>query len=181
MIKRLKKRLKTFLNNIKGVLVPLFCILITKLGLKKDKMSLEVIDIGAGYDLAADSVRDAMSKSKNNFATIQPHIDANPHLEQTDIIAIGIWNMDTTADIEVAWTLPTGAMITNMSAMIKKDSSYAVFPIDWANISFEIQGAIDYSGLVFRLKRKTSGDFDGASFDDATINRGYITVKYIIP
>jgi hypothetical protein len=100
-------------------------------------------------------------------------------------IDIGSWDMDSVQAINVPHGL--GALFINIlyiNAYITNDphSGYANImcisdTIDVGNVA----GSISYvNNTNVRLWRKAGGFFDSNLFDDAVINRGYISICYFI-
>jgi hypothetical protein len=104
-------------------------------------------------------------------------IDA--HLVKT-VFQIGAWDMDATIVITVNHSIPDITKIRSVSAMIFNDAGTFILPLDSFNSSTgTMQGGVtDISATQVRLTRLAGGSFDSTSYNDAVINRGYITVEY---
>lgn len=99
------------------------------------------------------------------------------------IVAIGDWNMDSTATLTVAHGVSDFTKIRSVEVYIRDDDNTNIYPIGTGfNLSNPVtvpQGAIQSisSSLVF-LARLTSGLFDGTNFNSTSYNRGWIHIIY---
>jgi hypothetical protein len=97
-------------------------------------------------------------------------------------LAIGNWNMDATATINVAHGM-TIAELTNVisaEAMIIADGGGSVWPLIHYNLNDNlIDGGITILDPTnVGLYRRTGGHFDSVNFDTAVFNRGYVNIIY---
>jgi hypothetical protein len=97
------------------------------------------------------------------------------------IIPIGVWNMDTTAQKDVAHTLGVGIFnCKSYCITIISDSGTQYFDINYFDDSADPTllggGLCFFTSTAFRLRRRTGGMFDNNGFDDAVMNRGFITL-----
>lgn len=100
---------------------------------------------------------------------------------QTKRIAIGNWNMDTTATLNVAHGLSDISKIMSASIMIISDTSAVVTELTSNVDNGDVAGGnylID--ATQFQLSRITGGIYDGVGYDSSPFNRGYITVQYLL-
>jgi hypothetical protein len=97
---------------------------------------------------------------------------------KTNIINIGDWNMDTTASITVAHSL-THTDIRGISAIIRDDTDTNRVKLTSVGAAGSEAGGISVDASNFNLSRITGGEFDSASYDSTSYNRGYIIVWYI--
>lgn len=88
-------------------------------------------------------------------------------------IDIGAWNMDATPAIAVNHGLGDKNLIRTVSCII----------IDDANLVrslLTVEGTVGLmDNTVINLNRNSSGFYDSTAYDDAVINRGYLTIGYI--
>ena len=94
------------------------------------------------------------------------------------VIQIGDWNMDSTDNVNVAHGL-TLANIRNISVVIRDDgnTTYYCLPGADATLAADQEYAFANASNV-NIKRRDSGIFDNASFDQTSYNRGWITIMY---
>lgn len=99
---------------------------------------------------------------------------------------IGVWNMDSAETLVLNWNRPSDLFTSNivsMFVMIRSDAG-SYYPLNKFSNSADpalIAGGIEeISPTTIRLQRRTSGSFDGPGYDDTTINRGWIYIKYIV-
>ena len=101
---------------------------------------------------------------------------------QTQVVEIGDWDMDATAFIAVAHSLPTGAnsKVRSIDVMIRNDGGGGPFPLTSMNqVSQNIDGGIEsIDATNVQLSRLTAGGFDTTSFDSTSYNRGWITIEF---
>lgn len=91
------------------------------------------------------------------------------------IIPIGTWNMDSTPAISIAHGLNRGK-IRDVSCIITDDND-----ILSALLNSGGEGAIAaMDDINITLSRTNAGFFDSTAFDDTTVNRGYVTIRYVL-
>jgi len=101
----------------------------------------------------------------------------------TNVIAIGVWNMDTTPGVNVPWALPASSEIAFMSAVIYSDIgnvAYKINHIDGLPTTTSVAGSIEvYNPTLgrFELSRTNLGFFDNPNFTTLA-NRGFVQVQY---
>jgi hypothetical protein len=95
-------------------------------------------------------------------------------------IPIGIWNMDADEFKYIEWVRPANHSVLIMEAIIYEDSLVDNRMITNLSASGSVAGSIYYNSFdeEIRLRRITGGLFDAAAYDDAIMNRGYITIAY---
>ncbi len=99
-------------------------------------------------------------------------------------IAIGDWNMDSTATVDVNHTLTIGN-IRSVSVMIRDDLG---------TTHYQATGSVDSTGFAsadlqislvdsvkVRLHRLGAGTFDNTGFNATSFNRGWVTIVYAVP
>jgi hypothetical protein len=100
-------------------------------------------------------------------------------------IPIGAWDMSA-ATGSTSVSVYTGILSTKIifySTIIFSDAGTAYFLLNFSNaadptlIAGGVAGALS---TIINLYRRTGGYFDGASFNDATVNRGYIYAFYAV-
>jgi hypothetical protein len=96
-------------------------------------------------------------------------------------IPIGVWNMDTTATLSIAHNL-TGLKLVNWCVVVISDAGSPFFINNIYDTTGNAEGGILGNGTTIAtsivLMRSAGTTFDSASFDDATMNRGYIYLWY---
>ena len=92
----------------------------------------------------------------------------------TKTFELGAWNMDATASIQVNISEMDNGAIRMVQCIIKPDDPSS------SRRSLEQSGYITTfeNNKLVALYRDASGTFDTAGFDDAVINRGYLTIHY---
>lgn len=98
------------------------------------------------------------------------------------VIEIGTWNMDVTDTVDVNHGI-TGLSpdkVRRVEAIIQRDDGVSVSPLNVTEFSTEKTGGSVQivSTVLVRLKRTLGEFFDKPDFDDAVINRGWITIEY---
>jgi len=95
---------------------------------------------------------------------------------------IGDWNMDSTTQVNIDHNLGVffGA-IKNALVTIRNDAASQIYPLDLFDNAADpalMSGGLSYfdTGGQLLLKRRAGGNFDNATFDATTYNRGWITV-----
>lgn len=100
------------------------------------------------------------------------------------VLEIGSWNMDTTAQRAVAHGIgsPQYQTIVVGKVIIFHDMGGSIYPLEYFSDAVDpnlIGGGIGLiTSLNINLYRRTGGPFDGASFDNAAINRGLVPFWY---
>ena len=97
------------------------------------------------------------------------------------IVNIGDWNMDTTATLDVAHGV-TLSKIRNVSVQIIDDSSASISSLELtqtiANVVYNA-GSFYCDATNVKLSRTASGNYDSASYNATSFNRGWIIVEYV--
>ena len=100
------------------------------------------------------------------------------------VIDIGVWDMDATDTITISLATHSISVskIRSIDVLIVSDDGNAISPLDLSTADgtanagrYAIQAVGDIS-----LRRVTGGWFDNTGYDDGAINRGYITIRYVI-
>ncbi len=108
-------------------------------------------------------------------------ITSNPL--HTRVVEIGVWNMDSTTNINVSHGLST-SQIRAMTVSIRRDTGevYDFFDDDGAGTGFHTVSALS---TTISLYRKIGGIFDDSGFDkileedgETDFNRGWIIIQY---
>lgn len=102
------------------------------------------------------------------------------------ILKIGIWDMNTNAQVIVPHGVISGNIRPPISILIKGDSDNvtiagsAVDFFTWSNSgpASSIQGTYFHNDVNFVLTRATGGSFDNAAFSSVAENRGWIAFCY---
>ena len=97
-------------------------------------------------------------------------------------IAIGSWNMNSTASVDIAHGL-TAANIRSITGQIRNDSNNTYYPITPGDGGGTSQRAyIEYhDGTNVRIGRNGTALFGtNAEFDGTGFSRGFLTVEYIV-
>jgi hypothetical protein len=120
--------------------------------------------------------------SISNAPVITSGLSENGTTLRRKLVAIGDWNMDSTAFVVVAHGL-TGQNIRRVTAFIRNDSGATAiwYPIDYEDINgggTTTSGSILFGNTNIQLDRRTSGFFDDTNFNSTSYNRGYIIIDY---
>lgn len=106
-------------------------------------------------------------------------------------IAMGDWNMDTTATLSIPHGFGNKANIRAIiSIAIRDDSGNWAFPGMMANtlngfdasrsgVGINSLAAQPIDNTNINLARETGGFYDGIAFNQTSYNRGYITISYV--
>lgn len=159
-------------GNYKGIII---------LQYKEDEIEI-VSETFEGYNNVTPA---STWSSSNDTQWTSPAIVSAVYPTKTSTIALGVWNMDTTASIYLSAST-TGLVsytVFNISAMIYNDAqtqqyfttygAHGTAESDLYIKNYWVDGTIE-------IARRTGGIFDGTGFDDATINRGYVLVSHSI-
>jgi hypothetical protein len=99
---------------------------------------------------------------------------------KTKRIAIGNWNMDSTASKNVAHGMADHSRILSVSVMIISDNSASITELTTnASTLSPAGGNILIDATQFQLSRITGGMYDDVAYDTAVFNRGYVNFTYI--
>jgi hypothetical protein len=90
----------------------------------------------------------------------------------------GDWDMDATPSVSVAHGL-TYTNIIGVECLIRNDLDTAKYDLNGGTTGTGNGGYITVLSANISLNRITSGDFDTATFDSTSYNRGWVIVKYI--
>lgn len=99
------------------------------------------------------------------------------------VYEIGAWNMDTDG-IKIVSTDVVFAKVRGFSFLIISDAGTEIYSngqtVSGGNAELECAaaGSDTSTELTITLARTTGGFFDSSSFDDGTMNRGYVIVEY---
>lgn len=97
------------------------------------------------------------------------------------IVNIGDWNMDSDDVVSVTHGLDL-TKIRDIRAFIRNDANDRYMPLDrvqQADLS-TASGGITFAGATtVQLGRLTGGEFDSASYDQTSYNRGYVIFEYV--
>lgn len=125
-------------------------------------------------------------RNKNGLITVNSiNIDNDvSNLIETDVLAVGSWNMDANSYKNVAYTIPSGKAITGFACAIRSNSGNNVWDINSMNLNASngtvngcVFGVGTFISTGITLYRTSGGNFDGSSFNGSfTGNRGYITI-----
>jgi len=86
--------------------------------------------------------------------------------------SIGGWDMDADASKSIALNIDDDKLI-HVSVVITSDSGTLTLPINDG-------GSWNYTSPTLTLQRDNGGAFDTTNYDDDTINRGFVYVKYFV-
>lgn len=105
---------------------------------------------------------------------------SNPNQLITKTIAIGNWNMDSTAGVNITHGISDSTKIVSVAVSIISDNSGVVSdlakPID--NVT-AAGGGYFASATQILLTRVAGGYYDQVAYDTAVFNRGYVTIQYL--
>ena len=102
---------------------------------------------------------------------------------KTKHINIGPWNMNITAGgtavafVSIPHTLSL-VKIRSVSVFIFNDAQNTLYPISYVDLGGLIKGTVDVDSTNINPSIFSGGLFDSASFNDTSVNRGYITITY---
>jgi len=107
----------------------------------------------------------------------------NPPVVKFKVVNIGPWDMDTTSAVNVAHGIADFSKIRMVQILINRDDSAQYASLEIRNPStFADSGPagtffIQPTNMV--LQRSSGGLFDATQFNDAVMNRGFVTIGYI--
>ena len=102
---------------------------------------------------------------------------------KTKVIEIGSWDMDATTSVAVAHGMADYKKIRSIEILIFEDfASGSLYPIDYTSSGY-VAGKASGTFLVVPttvgISRIASSIFDGVTFSDPAINRGFVIIKYV--
>lgn len=95
------------------------------------------------------------------------------------VIEIGIWNMDADATVSVAHGLDY-TKIRNISIIIISDAGNRTEIGNGGNANWGFNGTDIVMTRAASSGTYPVGAYDSVSFDDSAMNRGYITIQYVL-
>ena len=133
---------------------------------------------GANITTASGDISEWFEYAVGDWRCTNYQVASNPILN-TKRIDIGDWNMDASSSTTVAHGL-TWANIRTVVAYIRPDSGAGTVlsAIESSNASGTANGTVRAGLTTVDLTRVTGGDWDNASFDSTSYNRGWITIQY---
>lgn len=100
---------------------------------------------------------------------------------QRKVLPIGAWNMDTTTSLAINHGVSNYEQIMSVSGVLINDGKTIVVPIPLVSeVAADVLIIGSITATQITLRRIVGGQFDNASFDDPTMNRGYLVVDYLI-
>ena len=165
----------------------------TDIGNNVSNINTNATDIGNNQTAIATNASNISTNTSNistnasNISTNAAAISANAsdisdlqaaQVLDTTIVEIGDWNMDSTANVDIAHG-QTYANIRRVSVIIRNDADS--FRYSFCNF---YDGTVDigvswYSSTNVRIFRLTGGAFDSTDFDSTSYNRGWIIIEHI--
>ena len=132
--------------------------------------------IGGLYKDAAGAYTEKWLYTPENVHEMLRRSADRPMLQK--ILAIGAWDMVANAGVVVLHGL-LDAKIRHVDVLIYNDTGWG-FPIghDTAGAGAAGNWQLDNAMHRFTLVRHAGGMFDGVSFNDAVMNRGYVFIDY---
>lgn len=106
----------------------------------------------------------------------QYNLGPNPLL--TKVLPIGVWNMVATNAVSVPHGL-TYAQILEVYTLIHNDTLSTGYPLEYSELFTDWDGDLVWTNTNVSLYRRAGGHFATAAFDDAVMNRGFVTIKYV--
>jgi hypothetical protein len=97
--------------------------------------------------------------------------NAGTNLFITKEFEITGWDMDTTSNVQIAHGLSDKNKVRSISVLLRDDSGVLID-------SLERGGYAQVDDTYITLWRTVAGMFDNTSYNDAGINRGYVTMVY---
>ncbi len=109
-----------------------------------------------------------------------PMGETRPMLKK--VVEIGDWDMGTAASVVVAHDLGNWTGIRSVNVTIRNDSVNAYDDLnqftDAADPDLLGGGVTAINATNITIRRRTSGQFDGAAFDSTSFNRGWIVIDF---
>lgn len=100
-------------------------------------------------------------------------------ISRTKYINIGAWDMQSTSLLNVAHGLSLPS-IRNVSVFVYDDAGTVLRNLTYSEPTVNIPDGGFITGTTnVSLSRRTGGIFDSASFNDGSMNRGFITIQYV--
>ncbi len=96
----------------------------------------------------------------------------------TRVVNIGIWNMQVSESVNVAHGL-TYNKIRSVFASIVSDTGDTWYPLEHSAGYTDIDGKLIWNAVNIVLFVRVGGYFDNILFNDAVMNRGYVTIGYV--
>jgi hypothetical protein len=125
----------------------------------------------------------------NGTATVTGRIDALSGISFTALgtrwefksVNIGGWDMDTTVSVSIAHGLSATewSTIRNVDVMIFNDAQTNLYPLLLGDVGVTSGYHNGLNSTNISIGRATGGGFDSASYNDAGINRGFLSFWYI--
>lgn len=96
---------------------------------------------------------------------------------------MGSWDMDTAGTIDVSHglSLVQYRKMTVVGITILVDDLNSSYPLPLAPVTGGVEtgdGVVYFDTSVIRITRLATGFFDTGSFNDSSINRGYVDIVY---
>ena len=135
-----------------------------------------------GYYASAASVTRIVAMGAKTGTTAFEYAELMPLTQKSRFqkqVAIGPWNMDTTAGTVLVSHYCDVTKIRAVSGVIFNDAENTTYPIPYPPDGQSVYiTQIAASQLV--LSRALGSAFDSVNFDSTTINRGFLTIDYEI-
>ncbi len=134
----------------------------------------------ADSKMSIDSVGDVTVEQALTAASIEVGDSGDRTAFKVKIIDIGDWDMDATANVQIAHGL-TAANIRSITVFIREDTGLGnnVFALDFYNdIVGQSLGGYDWDDTNVNLNRAAGIGFDGTDYNATSYNRGWITIIY---
>jgi hypothetical protein len=97
---------------------------------------------------------------------------------KTKVLPIGVWDMDATIQVLVPHGLSGASQIREISAMIVDDTGATKVSLMSTAFTGSLGGGAAATSTDIALSRVTGGVFDTAGYNDGSINRGYVIIRY---
>ncbi|MFA5048664.1 MAG: hypothetical protein WC516_06590 [Patescibacteria group bacterium] len=116
-----------------------------------------------------------------SFETININsVDTGGGQEKTKKIPIGVWDMNATATVNITHGVALNKILS-ITAMIINDTLSQIFDLVYSSGTANVNGSIQsIDGSIVILARHAGAGFTSALYNDGTINRGYVTFKYLV-
>lgn len=119
-------------------------------------------------------------RTTGDYALPEMIKEQNGNVILTKIVSLGLWNMDTTENINISHGIGSGRYhILSIQAMIFEDGVSKAHMLNHPQGGGVVSGGVEEwdNGSVY-LWRLTGGYFDSAVFDSMAMTRGHMTILY---
>lgn len=151
------------------------------------KAEVSTTNDGSGQEITISSLTNSLSRRievllGNSVLSKQTSGAYQKRRITTRILAIGDWNMNSTASISVAHDLAFADIITFSAVIIDDIGSQkrVIGPAPSISSTPELGGSVSATAVNINLNRVAGGVFQSTDFDSTGYNRGFITVTHFV-